>query len=79
MFTVSDAARRHMQLGADSTRLQIKAGASEGVFLNCRPHGIGGTFVKSDEVDEDGREQWESVLKQAKGRMSTAKGRMGKE
>lgn len=49
--------------------------ASEGVYLNYHPTGLGATFT---EANVEGEKVWMSPLVEGKGKMMYSKGRMGK-
>ncbi|ORY74772.1 hypothetical protein BCR35DRAFT_306583 [Leucosporidium creatinivorum] len=68
----------------------IKAGGSEGIYINSTAHGLGGFFTQvGADGDSEGQGdektegvkgeagEWISTLRSAKGRFSSSKGRMG--
>ncbi|KAK5162868.1 uncharacterized protein LTR77_011125 [Saxophila tyrrhenica] len=50
--------------------------ASEGVYINYHPTGLGATFT---EAEVDGEKVWVSPLVEGKGKMRYSKGRMGRQ
>lgn len=51
--------------------------ASEGIYVNYHPTGLGATFTEA-RVGKEGERVWMSPLVQGKGRLTYSKGRMGR-